>query len=91
MHAFPCFGAADCDALFADLALGHADELAEVLVREAILLRSDQHVVWQHLRRVCASECTNFLFLCDQFGHLLDEPALDLGQLEQLVDRGAGA
>ena len=65
------------DAPVADLALGHAEELRQVSVGEAILLGSDEQLVGQ----LATPAGENLLFERHQLGHLFDELALDEGPL----------
>ena len=75
------------DALVADIGLGHTQDLAQVLVREAVLLGGDQGLV----RGQGTLAGTQGLFLLHQLLHLLDEPGLDLGDIVDLLHGSAGA
>ena len=81
----PCLNAAKRLALGADVTLGHAEELREVLVAEAVLLRLDEHLVGQEAALV---EKNPLLFL-HELAHLVDEVALHARSGEDLVVRRA--
>ncbi len=84
-HRVPSLFQTERDPLAAHVCLLHAEDLAEVLVREAVLLGADQQIV----RRQAALVFQHFLFELHQLLHLLDEPAADVCQVIHLFDRHA--
>ena len=81
----PALLASERLALVADLLLRDAEELREVLVAEAVLLRLDEHVVGE-LRALVLED---FLLLLHELAHLVDKVRLDSGAREDLLVRRA--
>ena len=72
-------------ALRADVLFRYAQQLREILVGEAVLLRLHEHVVRQETTLVEK----NLLFLFHQLAHLIYEVPLHAGEAEDLVVRRA--
>ena len=80
-HGEPALAAADPVALRADVLLGNAEDLREILVGKAVLLRLHEQVVGKQLALVAE----DLLLFLDELAHLVDEVRLDAGALEDLL------
>ena len=85
MYALPCFLYAESVSLGADVVFLYAEKLRKIAVAEAVQLSLLQDI--GSGQAALAGE--KLFLLLHEFLHLLDEPALDLGELEQLVNRSA--
>ena len=89
MHALPRLLDAGVKARLAHLGLGQVQKLGQVAVGEAVALGAGKLVGGQHLRGMLGGPGDDTLLGIDELLHLLDEVGLDLGELVQLLDRGA--
>ena len=75
VNTLPVFFYAKRNTLLANLILGNLQQLAQILIREAILFRGDQHLIGNHGTLVCKDR----LLFFHQLSHLIDEVSLHLG------------
>ena len=83
MNAFPGFLHTKGYAMIADILLGNLQQLTQILVGEAVLLGTDQHLILRHTA-LTFKEC--FLFL-HQFLHLLNKIGFYLCDLKDFLYR----
>ena len=87
VNAFPSFGNTKAQAVSTNVIFRNIKQLAQVTVREAVLLRRGEFVCRKLLTRMFRSKGKNFLLFINQFLHFLNEVNLDLGKVMQLLYR----
>ncbi len=84
-NGIPALDDTQAGASLADLLLGQAQDLGEVAVGKAVLFGLYEKLVGKFLALVFQHLFLEF----DEFLHLFDEPVLDIGLSEELIDAGS--